>query len=177
MPRPLTALSTCLRGYLAACLAAFLAMPAGRSAHADEPPPGAVALGGGPTVVCSAKDAAVTALVRTLRRDAAQRVDIDVFAGPAGSIEVNLARAADLADALESALYADGIRGARVTIRIQPELVLAPPRELDHAASESSESSEPSEPSESSEPADRPPPAARPEHCTAAWAELRLPDA
>lgn len=97
----------------------WLAILPALAALADEP--GEAIASEPPLLICGANETALAALLRELRDDATRRVDVDIYAGTEGSTELNLARAAVLAETFKESLNADGIHRQRVRIHIRQE--------------------------------------------------------
>ena len=105
-----------------------------------------------PARICGSDEAGLDALVQHLRKHAVQLIDVDIYAGEAGSTELGLARAATLADLLQDMLSDPRVRHRRVRIFIRHEP--NPP---------------PSDAPSAHPGRDAPPP----KGCTDAWAEVR----
>lgn len=106
---------------------------------APEPPASA------PFVVCDADDPQLQPVIERLRADRNRHLAIDVHSAPDGSVEINLARTAGLAEDLGERLRRQGIVSPRLHVRVHAELNSPP------GAS---------------------PPTAVPADCTAAWAVI-----
>lgn len=115
-------------------------------------------------MVCDAGEPDLAPVLRELRSHAGRRVDIDVYAADHGSRELGLARAVVLADLIEDALAASGIRRDRMRLHIRHEPRHDAPRANDPAKPQSARRA-PLEPL---------PPQALPGECPGAWATLRV---
>lgn len=77
---------------------------------------------GVPLVVCDADDPQLQPVIERLRADRSRQLKIDVHSAPDGSVEINLARTAGLAEDLGERLRKQGIVTTRLHMRVHAEL-------------------------------------------------------
>lgn len=79
-----------------------------------------------PLIVCTAEDPQLQPVIERLRADRSRHLAIDVHSAPDGSVEINLARTAGLAEDLGERLRRQGIVTTRLHVRVHAELNSAP---------------------------------------------------
>jgi len=95
----------------------LLATPLARADNGEPEPAASV-----PFVVCDADDPQLQPVIERLRANRSRHLAIDVHSAPDGSVEINLARTAGLAEDLGERLRRQGIATTRLHVRVHAEL-------------------------------------------------------